>query len=487
MVHLVQPGLAGEGSIAPGRLARKRIVWIGLRLQSIVPPPQGETMTTSRRAFLAFNGAALGTSLIPGSLLAALEKHTPAMPKLDDWTKVRAQFRLAPDYAHLSGFYIASHPAPVRGAIEAFRLALDENPFLVVERGMFESAAENLQLRVREDAAAYLGGRADEIALTPNTTTGLALVYHGLQLKAGDEVLTTTHDHVSHHESIRLSTERNGASVRKVPLFEDASTATADGIVSRVKAEIAPATRVLGITWVHSSTGMRLPVRQIADAVQQINRQRGEAERVLLVVDGVHGLGAAEDRVVDLGCDFFCAGTHKWLFGPRGTGIVWAKAENWARLKPLIPTFSDFEPFQAWMENRPPRGPTNANRVTPGGFVAFEHQWAMGAAFRMHQQIGRARVAARIRELNDRCKTGLAAIRGVKLHTPRDPALSAGVNCFEVVGMEPGAVVKALLSRKIVASTSPYKVTYARLAAGLFNTPDEVDRAVAAVRSLVAA
>jgi selenocysteine lyase/cysteine desulfurase len=444
-------------------------------------------MTTSRRAFLALNGAALGASLLPGQLLAALEKHAPEVPKLDDWAKVRAQFRLAPEYTHMAGFYIASHPLPVRGAIEAFRLALDENPFLVVERGMFESAAENMQLKVREDIAAYVGGRQEDVALTPNTTTGLALVYHGLQLKPGDEVLVTTHDHVVHHESIRLSTERNGASVRKFPLFEDAATATVEGIVARVKAAVAPATRVLGITWVHSSTGIRLPVRQISDAVQQINRQRGEAERVLLVVDGVHGIGAAEERVVDLGCDFFCAGAHKWIFGPRGTGIVWGKPEAWARLKPVIPSFSDLELYQAWMDNRPPRGPNTAGRVSPGGFLAYEHQWAMGAAFRMHQQMGRARVAARIRELNDRCKAGLAAIRGVKLHTPRDPALSAGICCFEVVGLDPGAVVKALLARKIIASTSPYKVSYARLSASLFNTPDEVDRSVAAVRALVAA
>ena len=191
---------------------------------------------------------------------------------------------------------------------------------------MFESEAENVQRKVREDAAACLGGKQEEIALTPNTTTGLALIYHGLPLKPGDEVLATTHDHIVHHESIRLSTERNGASTRRFALFDDASTATVDGIVSRVRENIRPATRVLGITWVHSSTGMRLPVRQIADAVQEANRGRSEAERVLLVVDGVHGLGAVDETVAAMGCDFFSAGTHKWMFAPRGTGIVWAKA-----------------------------------------------------------------------------------------------------------------------------------------------------------------
>ncbi|OLC78554.1 MAG: aminotransferase class V, partial [Deltaproteobacteria bacterium 13_1_40CM_4_68_19] len=306
-------------------------------------------------------------------------------------------------------------------------------------------------------------------------------------LRPGDEVLVTTHDHFSHHEAIRFATERNGASVRKFALFDEASTATVDGIVTRVHDAVRPATRVLGITWVHSSTGMRLPVRQIAEALREVNRGRAGNERVLLVVDGVHGLGAADETVAAMGCDFFCAGAHKWIFGPRGTGIVWARAENWARLKPLIPSFSDSELFTAWTEERPPAGPSNANQVTPGGFLAFEHQWAMGAAFRMHQQMGRARVAGRIRELNGRCKAGLQEIRAVKLHTPLDPELSAGICCFEVEGLSPDAVVKALLARKIVASTSPYKVSYARLAAGLFNTPKEVDTAVAAVRTLATA
>src|SRR3989442_3297184 len=239
-------------------------------------------MTTSRRAFLALHGAALGTSLLPGRLLAAVASRSPPMPRLDDWAKIRAQFALSPGYLHFAGFYVASHPAPVRAAIDAWRQALDENPFLVVERGMFETEAENLQRKVREDIAAYLGGRQEEIALTPNTTTGLALVYHGLPLKPGDEVLVTTHDHFSHHEAIRFATERNGGSVRKFALFDEAPTATVSGIVTRLPDSVRPATRVLGITWVHSSTGMRLPVRQIAEALREVNPGRAWNARVLL-------------------------------------------------------------------------------------------------------------------------------------------------------------------------------------------------------------
>ena len=443
-------------------------------------------MTLSRRAFLAAQGAAAGAVLVPGRLLAALEAATPPTPTLDDWAKVRGLFRLSPEYLHFAGFFIASHPAPVRDAIESWRRTIDENPFLTVDGGLFEGDAKNVQSRVREAAAAYLGGKPEEVCLTQNTTTSLALVYHGLPLSLGQEVLTTEHDHTSHHLSIEYAAQRTGATFRKIPLFADPAKATVDEIVGRVRAGVKPATRVVGVTWVHSQSGIRLPIRAISGALAELNKKRDAQDRILLVVDGVHGLGCVDESVADLGADFFCAGTHKWIYAPRGTGLIWARPEAWARLRPLIPTFSEEEPYDAWIHNRPVKGPTNARRMTPGGFQAYEHQWATVAAFKMQQSIGRARVAARVAELNGRIKDGLAGMRGVRLHTPRDAALSAGICCFEVDGKKPEDVVKALLAKKVIASTSPYANTYARLSAGIFNTEAEVAQALGALRTSIA-
>ena len=443
-------------------------------------------MTLSRRAFLATQGAAAGALLVPGRLLAALEAATPPTPKLDDWAKVRALFRLSPEYLHFAGFFLASHPTPVREAIESWRRAIDDNPFLVVDQGLFEDEARNVQSRVREAAAAYLGGKPEEVCLTQNTTTSLALVYHGLPLKPGHEVLTTEHDHSSHHLSIEYATERTGATFRKIPLFADPAKATVDEIVGRVRTAVRPATRVVGVTWVHSQSGIRLPIRAISGALAELNRKRDQQDRILLVVDGVHGLGCVDENVADLGADYFCAGTHKWIYGPRGTGLLWAHPDAWARLRPVIPTFSEEEAYNAWMESRPVKGPSNARRMTPGGFQAYEHQWATVAAYKMQQVIGRARIGRRVAELNGRIKDGLAAIRGVRVHTPRDPALSAGICCFEVDGKKPGEVVKALLAKKVIASTSPYANVYARLSAGIFNTEAEVDQALGALRTSIA-
>jgi selenocysteine lyase/cysteine desulfurase len=440
----------------------------------------------TRRKFLAGTGALALASLTPGRLLAALEQSAAPPARLSDWAGVRAQFALAPGYLHFSSFFIVSHPRPVRQAIEDFRRALDANPYLMVERSMFETLAGNLEARVREQMAPYLGARPEDIALTGNTTMGLALVYAGLPLRAGDEVLTTTQDHYSHHESIRFAVERARATMRKVALYDPAATATVGAIVERLRRAIQPATRVVGLTWVHSSTGMRLPIRALAEVIDEANRHRAERDRIVLVVDGVHGLGAVDEEVAGLGCDFFCAGTHKWMFAPRGTGMVWGKSEGWGRLRPVIPNFSNLEAFKAWLEDTPPPA-VDATVMTPGGFHAYEHRWAVGAAFRFHLAIGRARVAQRIRQLNDQLKEGLAAMRGVRLVTPRDPELSAGLVAFEVEGVTPEDVVKRLLERRIVASTSPYRVTYARLAPSLVNTPAEVETALREVHALARA
>lgn len=436
-------------------------------------------MAFTRRIFLTAPTALAATSLLPTGLLSALAAETAAPADLSDWDKVRAQFVLDPAYMHFASFFIVSHPTPVREAIEGYRRAIDANPFLVIERGLFEDEAHNVPLQVRTEIACYLGGLAQDVCLTPNTTTGLALVYQGLPLKPGDEVLCTTHDHYSHHESIRLATERAGASMRMIPLFTDAASASTDSLIAALLAGIGPKTRVVGLTWVHSASGIRLPIREISAAL----RARSGAPLVL-VVDGVHGLGSTDETIVTMGCDYFCAGTHKWMFAPRGTGLVWANADNWARLRPLIPSFSDPEQYTAWERQQKPASPNNANRMSPGGFVAYDHQWAIGAAFRMHQQMGRARVAARIRELNDQCKDGLAQNSRVKVHTPTSGDLSAGLVSFEVQGVKPADVVKQLLARNIIASTSPYAITYARLAPSLVNTPEEVERAVRAVREI---
>jgi selenocysteine lyase/cysteine desulfurase len=196
----------------------------------------------------------------------------------------------------------------------------------------------------------------------------------------------------------------------------------------------------------------------------------------------VHGFGIEDVTMADLGCDFFVAGTHKWMFGPRGTGVIWGRAELWPLLRPAIPCFG-MAAFQAWISGAPVPA-TTADMMTPGGFHSFEHRWALGEAFEFHRAIGKAKIAARIHDLNRQCKLGLHAMKHITLHTPVDDAVSSGIITFEVAGLKPDAVVKRLHERRIIASTTPYATSYARLAPGLLNSPAEVETVLREIRAL---
>ena len=436
-------------------------------------------MPLSRRNFLVTGSLAAGALATVKPFLAK-----PAPPAdLRNWRVIREQFDLDPNFVHLGMFFLASHPRPVRAAIESYRKKLDANPFPTVDRGMFENPEHSIPERIAGEIAKYIGAEAQDIALTQNTTMGLSLVYHGLKLKAGDEILTTNHDHYVHHEAIRLSTERNGASWRKIPLWESWDNVTAGGIVDHIRREIRPNTRVVGVTWVHSQSGIRLPIRMIADMIADMNRNR--AQRVLLVVDGVHGLGVEDPTIVNLGADAFAAGLHKWIFAPRGTGFVWAKPDVWASMRPLIPSFTSFELFDAFNSGKPPAGTPRANWFTPGGFQAFEHWWSIPAALDFHYAIGSERITQRIHALNQHMNVELRKLPNLKIvYTPIDPQLSAGMVCFDMKNFDAQKTVSKLLEKKIIASTTPYAVPFARVACGIMNTSDEVERTVAAVRSL---
>ncbi|HEY7159710.1 MAG TPA: aminotransferase class V-fold PLP-dependent enzyme, partial [Acidobacteriota bacterium] len=242
--------------------------------------------------------------------------------------------------------------------------------------------------------------------------------------------------------------------------------------------------RAIGLTWVHSSSGLKLPLGKIAQVVSAANNGRADADRILMIVDGVHGLGIENTTVGEMGCDFLAAGTHKWIFGPRGTGLIWGKNSAWAQLIPTIPSFDDLELYTAWMQNRNPQGPTRASWVAPGGFMAYEHQWAAADAFQFHMKIGKKRIADRIHELNSLCKDELAQNKRVKLYTPRSSQLSAGIVCFDVDGLQPNEVVKRLLDKNIIASTTPYGKSYARLASGIMNSEADVKAAVQAIEQM---
>lgn len=467
-------------------------------------------MSLARRDFLKASGAALASgALVKGCIedeasdvsgtepppredaaetadpptTGSVARDEPTREEDLEWSDVRAAFDLSPDKIHMSAMLLASHPQPVRQAIADHRRALDADPVEYLE-------ANNAPLKqaARDAAGAYLGVAPSAIALTDSTTMGLGLVYNGLVLSPDQEILTTDEDYYVTHESLRLSAERAGASLRRVALHDGAAEATADDLVTRLIDQVRPQTRVLAVTWVHSSTGLKLPIGRIAEALAEIDAERDEDDRILLCVDGVHGFGVEDVTMDDLGCDFLIAGCHKWLFGPRGTGIIAGSERGWRATRPTIPSFIDGAPYQAWLKNaEAPSGPTTAARMSPGGFKPFEHQWAMREAFAFQQDIGKSRVADRTHQLARRLKEGLAELGAVTIHTPMDDELSAGIVAFEVDGMSPQQTVRTLRDRQIVASVAPYAVPRVRLTPSICNSTAEIDAVVGEIAALAGA
>ena len=426
-----------------------------------------------RRFFLRSTGLALGA----GVVLPHLSQGSTT-PSLDSWSNVREQFLLQPGRIHMAQMFLASHPKPVRDAIDRYRKLLDESPVEYWEKNF-----GTMEPSLCEAAAKYIQADPGEIALTDSTTMGLGILYTGFKLKEGDDILTTTHDHYATEKSLEFAVLKNRATIRRITLYKEASTASTDEMVGTLIKAIKPNTRLIAVTWVHSVTGMKLPIRAMADAIKEVNNQRTAANRIYFSVDGVHGFGIENKSMADLGCDFFAASAHKWIFGPRGTGILWARKEAWDMITPTIPSFSD-SAYNMWLGKLAPGKLSFSDLHSPGGFHSFEYRWALKEAFEFQLEIGKAKVEDRTHQLSTLLKEGLRGIKHVKLHTPVSPALSAGINCFEVDGMTSEEVIKKLHSKNIIGSAAPYAVSYARLTPSIVNNEAEVRTCVTAVENI---
>lgn len=415
---------------------------------------------TDRRTFLKQAGLLaaslpLGTAIIP----QALAGNAP--PPGDSWAGFRQLFTQDPDYLHFSNFLVTSHPKPVRDAIDRYRAQIDRNPGLAMDWDLQETWKREGQ--VREWAGRYLNAKPGQIALTGSTSEGLAMIYGGIQVRPDQEILTTVHEHYATEYSLDFRVRKQGTQVRKIKLFEDANRVSVDEVLGSIKRNIRPNTRVLGMTWVQSGSGVKLPIGEIGKLVDEHNRNRDDKDRILYVVDGVHGFGVENLDFPDMHCDFFIAGTHKWMFGPRGTGLICARSEQNTYVTPMVPTFSQDNNF--------------ATTMTPGGYHAFEHRWALDEAFKLHLQLGKAQVQARIHQLNDELKGQLLAHPQIELVTPRSPALSAGFTFFRVKGQDSGEVAAHMMKNRVVIDAVERDVgPVVRTSPGLLNTSTEIQR-----------
>ncbi|WP_224488751.1 aminotransferase class V-fold PLP-dependent enzyme [Robertkochia flava] len=439
----------------------------------------------NRRKFINSSGLTMGLAGFFPSVLttwdtAAQPAAQGIAPVLDtsSWDWVRTQFELDHSRIQMSQMLLASHPLPVKEAIAKHRTAYNESPATYWEEHFMTAEKE-----VTAAAGKYMNVDPEEIALTDSTTMGTSLLFNGMKLKPGDEVLQTTHDHYVTDMSVKYACEKSGAVYRRIDEYADPRTVSVDEVTSNIRKAISDKTRVVVVTWVHSCTGVKLPIRAISEVIAEVNQGRGDEDRLYFVVDGVHGFGNQDEDISALGCDFFSAGTHKWIFGPRGTGVLYGKKSAWDFVRPTIPAFSRYA-YDTWLGIDTPAQPTFNELMSPGGFHAFDHRWALNAAFDFQSELGRDKVHERTTELSTRLKSGLQSMGHVDLITPADEGLSAGINCFMVKGMQTPELVQKLHEKGIIASASPYAVSYTRLTPCVINTEEEVDKCLAVVEEM---
>ncbi len=252
-----------------------------------------------------------------------------------------------------------------------------------------------------------------------------------------------------------------------------------------------------------SAWGLASPARSVRDAIAEHRQALDEDSYAALgretELEGAavnaaarylrtdYGQIALTDSVEDqkpfeLGCDVLVSGAHKWLFGPRGTGIIWGKPTAWARITPTIPSF-DQEALGSHIRGVEPKFLTPGGANSPGGFKAFEHRWALTQAFEFMTAIGPDRVADYTHDQAEQLMTGLDTIEGVAVVTPLARELQAGLVCVQVAeGRSPFALAERLFERNsIVCGTTPHRLPYLRIGPSIVTNPDQVDLVIAAV------
>lgn len=389
-----------------------------------------------------------------------------------DIDKLRADTPGCARRVHLNNAGAALPPAPVMREV-------GEHLELEFEIGGYEAAdarADAIDEAYRS-VAALIGADAHNIAFTESATTSYAQALTSIPFERGDVILTTRNDYVSNQLQFLSLESRLGVRVRRAP---DAAEGGVDvGAVERIVRESPP--KVVCVTHVPTNTGL---VQNVA-AIGRICREHD----VLYLVDACQSVGQMAVDVHALGCDFLSATSRKFLRGPRGAGFLYVSDRVLERgLAPLMIDLHGAE----WIDESRYRLVDDAKR-----FETFEFAWAlvlgMAEAARYAQGLGLDAIERRVRALAERLRRGLAEIDGVRV-LDRGPELCGIVSAATEI--EPRTVMLALRERGINANAQARPSALLdfdakgvraslRLSPHYYNTEDEIDAALEALRDVV--
>ena len=429
--------------------------------------------TSNRRDFLkTFAGGMASTPVVPSIFPREYSTDPAAIEQLrraiyhgqddeDFWKLVKKQFPLRDDLIIMNAANLCPSPRPVIDAV--IRLTSD-----VDADASFQNRAQFGELRetARKGLAAFLAADADEIAITRNTSEGNNTVINGLSLGAGDEIVIWNQNHPTNNVAWDVRSERYGFTVNRVAT--PPHPANSEVLFDAFERAITTATRVLAFSHVSNISGVGLPVKELC----AMARERG----ILTLIDGAQTFGAVPVNLHDIGCDFYTGSAHKWFVGPKETGVLYVRRE---RVDDLWPS----DVGVGW-ETALRTGARKFETLGQRDDAAIS---AVGTAIEFHKAIGENRVGRRVRLLAGTLKHMLQErIPGVTLHTPVDPTMSAGEVVFAIPGTNARELFGKLYEEHHIAGAAMRgDFEGVRFCPHIYNTMEEIERAVAVIASAV--
>ena len=423
----------------------------------------------NRRRFLGGAGA-FTASLFGASLTNPSPADSPsAAPRSTDddefWKQIRAEFPLGDHRIYLNTGGLGASP---QVAIDAVKDEIDKLEH-IAETGRSAS----LWSSVKSTAGSLLGCPARNLAYTRNATEGINIVCNELPLAAGDEVITSAHEHVANTVTWLARQRFDGIRLR---VYEP-SLRSAQENLDRIEQLITQRTRVLSLPHVTTSTGQVLPVGEIGAFASR--------HGLWYFLDGAQAPGMMPVDVGRIGCHAYATSGHKWLLGPKGTGLVYVHDEALETIRPRwVGAFS--------ARGQPDMIHTGEFLFAEGaqryefGTVSVPLFVGLGASMRFLTDIGMERIWERNRQMATTLMAGLEAA-GAEVLSPSNPDEHSAMITFRSDRIPAEELQSVLAGRYSLRTRKIYEggLDAVRVSLHLYNDLEEVEVVLSAVREVL--
>ncbi len=376
------------------------------------------------------------------------------------WSQIQRAFDLDRSLINLNNGGVAPSPRLVHEAMKRQLDFANHAP----SRHLWSVQDPQVEL-VRTRLARTFGCDPEEMAITRNASESLQIAINGIDLKPGDEVLTTTQDYPRMVNTLKQRMLREGVVLKQFPL--PVPPESHEQMIRLFEQNITPRTKVLLVCHVVNITGEILPVGPICEAA----RRRG----ILTIVDGAHAFAHFVYKYADVGCDFYGTSLHKWLTAPIGTGFLFVRRERirdlWPLTAPPDPKADDIRKFEE----------IGTHPTAP--------RLAIAEALTFYHGIGPKRKEARLRALRDHWAKRLQKHNNVRIHTNLSPQHSCAIATVEIEGVDPAALTSHLWDKHKIIVTPILHEDFRgiRVTPNLYTTRQELDIFCDVIESVIAA